>query len=392
MKKVLIGTTALVAATAMTTDVRAADPISITLGGYGNWYVGWAGNDDSYGDVARGNQGDEIEGHVWSDAEIHFNGSTTLDNGLTIGVHAEWEIGSYGTTDADPMDEAYVTIGSAYGQLLVGEENNRAYQMHVYGAPGLMLGMSESDIYALIERPGAVAGQTTTALNTDSDRQGINYTSPSFYGFQFGATYKPEGAETTGSVLNKAPNSIATDATSENIWAASLTYDGEFSGVGVAASAGYFSQESGNASVNEHDEWSAGLQLTYAGFSVGGSYRQLDITEDGTITPGANGGADFENAEDGYVWVAGVGYATGPYAVGFTYQATSAEGAFSNVPGNVNGGDDETAAWIVEGTYDMGAGVAVGASVFHVEYDDETTNFANNNEGWGFATGIMLSF
>lgn len=406
MKKVLIGTTALVAATALATDVRAADPISLSVGGYGDWFVGWAGQDDDYQDVNRGNQGDHVEGHVWSNAEIHFDGSTTLDNGLTVGVHAEWEIGSYAATDADPMDEAYVTIDSAYGQLLIGEENNRAYQMHVHGAPGIMLGLSESDIYALVENPG-VAGYSTTALNTDSDAQGINYTSPSFYGFQFGATYKPEMSETTGSgVFNStgangannvgwAANSATTNTSvladiGENAWAATMAYDGEFSGVGIAASVGYMHYNPNNRLAKNSSEWSAGLQLTYAGFSVGGSYRDVDLDVSGALEGTGNNGSDYNAPGDGYAWAAGIGYATGPYAIGFGYQASVAEGAFATTGVNTN--EDEIDAWIVEGSYDMGAGVGVGASVFQVDYDDETTNWNANNEGWGFATGIMVSF
>ena len=82
MKKFLIGTTALVAAGFVAGQAEAADPIKLSVGGYMNQYVGYADQDED-------GQENFAEVKVESETELYFRGSTTLDNGLTIGVNID---------------------------------------------------------------------------------------------------------------------------------------------------------------------------------------------------------------------------------------------------------------------------------------------------------------
>lgn len=62
-----------------------------------------------------------------------MTGETTLDNGLTIGVNVQLESFS----EADTVDEAYLFLQSPImGQLIVGDENNAAYLLHVTAPDG----------------------------------------------------------------------------------------------------------------------------------------------------------------------------------------------------------------------------------------------------------------
>ena len=77
MKKNLLATTALVAAGVLASQGAFAEskPISLKVGGYMEQWVGVASYDPSTG-------ADVTDVDVQQDAEIHFSGSTTLDNGL----------------------------------------------------------------------------------------------------------------------------------------------------------------------------------------------------------------------------------------------------------------------------------------------------------------------
>ena len=109
MKKHLLGTTALVAAGMFgLVDTAAAQtkvmPIQVSVGGYMGEFVSYTSQDDRGG--AAFNQ-KLTQFDQWSDKEIHFNGRTTLDNGLTVGFRIELE----GNTDAtDQIDESYMFI------------------------------------------------------------------------------------------------------------------------------------------------------------------------------------------------------------------------------------------------------------------------------------------
>ena len=55
-------------------------------------------------------------------------------------------------------------------------------------------------------------------------------------------------------------------------------------------------------------------------------------------------------------------------------------------------GDDESTQIFLGASYKMGPGIELLGNVFHVEWDDETTADANNNDGWGVLAGISVAF
>ncbi|MCP4393172.1 MAG: porin, partial [Alphaproteobacteria bacterium] len=91
MKKILLGTTALVAAGVISSAAHASEPIKLEVGGYMDWWVAVADQENSYED-AVGDQYNNVD--VFGNGEIHFKGSTTLDNGVKLGVQVELEGGN----------------------------------------------------------------------------------------------------------------------------------------------------------------------------------------------------------------------------------------------------------------------------------------------------------
>ena len=101
MKRLLLGSTALVAAGLVAGAADAAEKITLGVGGYYRAAFGVVNEDDDTGDA-----GDNRDSHaIAQDAEVHFKGSTKLDNGIEVGARIELE-GRSG--DPDPIDERYI--------------------------------------------------------------------------------------------------------------------------------------------------------------------------------------------------------------------------------------------------------------------------------------------
>ena len=86
MRKVLLGTTAMVAAgmLASAPSAIAAEKLQLGLGGYMEQWFGYTAQD--------GMSGQDFSGfNQIMDPEVYFRGSTELDNGLTIGVDVQLE-------------------------------------------------------------------------------------------------------------------------------------------------------------------------------------------------------------------------------------------------------------------------------------------------------------
>jgi outer membrane protein OmpU len=397
MKKILIASTALVAAGMITAGSAAAsEKIKLNLGGYSKWWVVGAWQDDSYEDSqgATG-QGDANSVDVKGENEVWFGGSTTLDNGLQVGVDMQLRTGgtvdTAGTQDTsgDVIDESYVWISGGFGKVIVGTENNGTYLLHVT-APDAAGNWNEGGVMMgdlAIARPTnvtTVPGGNTTAILTDGDADKITYVAPAFYGLTLGATYVPNAGEDNQRVYGGAVSSGAAGVQANEIYGVGALYANTFGGVGVKVSAGWVTYDIAQAT-SQSNEVAFGSQLSYAGFTLGGSYRNVNQNASGGTNSVANA-----NTASGYAWDLGLQYATGPYAVSLAYFNSKVNGATATV------GDDEVTAYQLSGKYNMGAGVDVLASIGHIEYDDETAKTTaadtNHNEGWTVMTGLSLSF
>jgi len=394
MKKILVASTALVAAGMITAGSAAAsEKIKLNLGGYSKWWVVGAWQDDSFTDGinnATPGQGDANSVDVKGENEVWFGGSTTLDNGLQVGVDMQLRAG--GTTDTtnttgDTIDESYVWISGGFGKVIVGTENNGTYLLHVT-APDAAGNWNEGGVMMgnlAVARPSAVStlpGGNTTAILTDGDADKITYVAPAFYGLTLGATYVPNATEDNQNVWGTG--TPGTDNQAAEIYGVGALYANTFGGVGVKVSAGWVTYDIAQGT-DRSQELAFGTQLSYAGFTLGGSYRDVSQNASGGINSVAN-----PNTASGYGWDVGLQYATGPYAVSLAYFNSKVNGLTATV------GDDEITAYQLSGKYNMGAGVDVLASIGHIEYDDESAKTAqadaNHNEGWTVMTGLSLQF
>ena len=186
MKKALFGTTALVAASVAvaTPAIAANEPVKLGLGGYYNTYFG-------FGDVDNSSGRDWGSTGIFADGEVHFKGSTTLDNGITFGVQIELEAFQSG----DQIDENYAFISGSFGRFVIGGENTAGYMMQ-YGSPNVGVPINSGWVTSFIPAPAdQTTGFRTPALSTyvdlANDDHALTYYSPRFSGFQIAASYVP---------------------------------------------------------------------------------------------------------------------------------------------------------------------------------------------------------
>jgi outer membrane protein OmpU len=373
MKKQLIGTTALVgvgalAATGAMQGAQAADPLSLTVGGYLQMSLEYRNEDDNVGQPGHDRQSFQI----YDDGEIQFTASTTLDNGIGVKARIEYEAKNQGQ-GGTIVDERYLDFSGGFGQLRIGEDDNASNAMH-YQAPvaAYMMGVNTPTFAVPLSGGNAITSYPSTYVNVGGDAEKVIWFSPRIAGFQLGLSYAPD-SQRNDQIAGQGPSIPAFDNNAgafNDVISVGLNYVETFNDIDVAVSGGYLhgEQQQNTAGNDDIEEWSAGLNVGFAGFTVGASIRL------------SNQGA---NNADLTIWDAGVTYATGPLTVGFTYLHGESE---------ATGGSDETDQFLVSGVYNIGPGVDLWGGVKWFEYDSGIGGDANENQGWIVAVGSSVSF
>lgn len=382
MKKVLLGTAAVALGLVLAAPAHAE--VKLGLGGHFKGYVFYADQDDRT--LAAGT-GEAREFDIVRETEIHFSGETTLDNGLTVGVHHEADIDA---PDAFTTEESYAYFSGAWGRVNFGKEDGAAYLLQV-AAP------SADDNYDGIRQyvnpfnnQGVAGVGPGTALDYDNDATGtsnkLTYLSPVFSGFQAGFSYTPDvaavpganfGAGVTAASQAFAANIEDVAGTFDDAWEASARYDGQFDKVGFTLGAGWTTVEYNDAAgvdVNDDfEEWNVGLDLNFGAFGLGAVYTE-------------NNGA-LDNNGDSETWVVGGDYTTGPYKLGVSYLNNETDVTATT--------ENETDRYTGGVVYTYGPGLTFRGSVSYVDFDSATANTAATSfdaDGTSFLLGTQINF
>lgn len=397
MKKCLAAGTVLAVAAMMPSGaVHASEKITLKVGGYSKWWVVGAWESDAYQGAT---QTDENSVDVKGDNEVYFQGSTTLDNGLQIGFEVQLEGGGHSVTNsrdpgagADMIDESYVWLAGGFGKFVIGSKNNGAYQLHVT-APDAAGNWNEDGLMAdALAIPTHISGISplqhgwdTTAILTDNDSDGVTYFTPNLYGLTLAATYKPSSSEDNRGVTNLSNGARAGAVTGE-FYALGGLYADTIGDVGVKMSAGWASYDTNVPANVSHDagddhlfEYSLGGQLSYAGFTLGSSFRRV-IADRGNLEVSAD--LDL-NAQ---AWDVGLQYAFDRYAVSLAYYRSEADGS------DAVEAHDIIEFYLLSGKYSLGPGIDLLASAGHANYTSEDHAQAEENDGWTLMSGLSLTF
>lgn len=370
MKKLL---TALLVSSAFAAPAFAQDDtkgVSLGITGYFKGYVVASDQDEATGQEARGVD-------IIRDTEMHFVGSTTLDNGLTVGA----DIGStVDQGDSFDVQDSYVYFSGDWGRVNFGATDGAAYLLQV-SAPSTDANYDGMDQY-YTPFNYAVTGVTELSsiefdydqdITTPSDK--LTYISPIWSGFQVGVSYTPEVRTASRSL-----NGVATDEDEDDladVWDAAARYGGEMEWGSYSVGLGYTHGDNedgvgaGSTSPSEdRTAWNVGADFNIGAWGLGAVYTKDDL--------GELGGEDSDQTQ----WVLGVDYSFDNIVLGASY--LNQDNEF---------GDDEIDTDRFTGgvTWKYGPGIDFRGVVTHVDHDVDAA-LGDDVSGTALMLGTSISF
>jgi outer membrane protein OmpU len=332
MKKVLLGTSALVAASLVAHEASAQNLQAGLAGFIRNWVMFY---DHPSGSTAR-------DMAIAQNNEVFFTGTTKLSNGLTFGFRMELEAWSQtaATSHAgqDQFDEVWAFVRGSFGEIRVGEEDDarklKAYSSYIGG----LLGVDSPDaVYSL--------GTSTTYYNVENDTLKLLYFSPSFSGFSFAVSYAPDAAKGTRGFATQGKNDC--DGTQSrgcngNAFSIAADYRGKLG-------AGWTTSNNEIAANRDVEAVRADAFVQAMGWEASIQYGKLKNGAGNNLDVQALGG--------------GIKYTTGPWDLGVLYQRGKTE---------VAAGSNKIAHLAVGAAYNLGSGVQVLGSYNYQKRDFAT--------------------
>ncbi|MDG2481620.1 MAG: porin [Alphaproteobacteria bacterium] len=403
MKKLLLGTTALVSAGFVAQNAQAADPIELSIGGYHNWAFFFADNDSNPATgTLPAEPGFGLGDHdLKFSGEVQLRGSTVLDNGLEVGVRIEIE----GETQGDQMDENYAWIEGSFGTFRFGNDDPASAQMataapylnYVFGANSATVFVNGMSQYfarsgaannTLRSRFSAGAYATfATFPNQSFDDAQLIYFSPVFNGFQFGVSYAPNNTEALPAATYLLPVKAGTASTSPafthgQVYSVAGRYDGSVGDVGVTVAAGWMRMEDkavNNAPLasTSSEAVDVGLVLYFGNWGVGGSYLSTDDWHNVA-------GTDTEAYDLGIAY-----WSDGAWSAGVYWLHQEIDYTAGNLVAGANI-TDEIDQYRLMGQYDLGPGVSVTGALGFDQFDDGVINRTYDTTMVG--VGMMIGF
>ena len=243
MRKLLLGTTALVASGALLANAAIAD-VSIS-----------AATEWSYS--SRSSNVTANDGTTFgTDSEIKFSFTNKTDSGLTIGYVVELE-----SDDTDTaINESSLSIAGGFGKLVIGE-NDSVADDYAISADDLA-GESEAPTVA-----SASIGTSTDIELSDGDLNKVSYHLPAMGGFTGGASFTDSGTNT------------GTDTTSFG-----LNYEVEAGGNTLTLGASTATTE---ATTKDTDAQILGLKVVSGNLTIIASQSSYEAVDEDIETTGA---------------------------------------------------------------------------------------------------------
>ena len=371
MKKILLGTTGLVAVALLATAASAETP-KVTLGGFSDFQAGFT-NDD--------NDANRRSHEFRNDNEITVKVDGKTAGGLGYGAEIDLEADTTADVDGQGTNASrtFTYLEGSWGRVEMGDVNSAAGNMRV-------------DASSLAAATGGINGAWTYFVNGAVDAQGyittsklvvehgntaalgdetfynntkVSYYTPKWSGFQGGISYTP--AMNKGQTVDRVDN---TAGDFDNIWDVAVGYEGTFSNVKLAAAATYEMADIEAGATEDVSAWNLGALLGYQGWSFAASYGDWD---DSNLANGLDSN-DY--------WTLGLGYTTGPIGLSATYldsqrsNSATTENEFSNI--------------VLGAEYKLAAGLTPYAEVSFYDFDD--ADGVGSNSGTTVILGTQVAF
>lgn len=388
MKKFLLASTALAGLVSFAAAANAESP-TVTIGGYSNVQVGVADQKATF-------QGNGKDTNVRNTNEVDIKVSGKADSGLAYGAVIAL------AADATPSDStnntlandvnstySYIFVEDAFGRVELGGNVSAVDTLQVDASNlASATGGINGDWYYFVNT-NFLAGSSgfitssdlpvgqgyATTLGVDGGpNDGVNankltYYTPRFSGVQFGVSFTPD----TNGYGNANGFAAENQVGAENVVSLGLNYAGQFDQVAVNAAA---TGEFGSATARNQEDLSAynlGATLSYAGFSVGGSYANWGESLQVKTTP-------TTKLDDADFWTAGLGYEVGPFSASVTYL----DATYQN---------NDTTNLVFGADYKLAQGLIPYVEVAKFDLDpSNTAAVTTKNDGTLFLVGTQVNF
>ena len=430
MKKLLLGTSALVAAGlfsngALAQTATTDTPVQFKLGG--QYYAGAGAlvqQDDNPGQVGYKRNPVSFQDYFL----IRFMGSTTFSNGVTAGVFTRLNafsapngnvntISGFQSSNNTTIKDSYLYLKNAatWGEFRLGDDSDVRRSV----ATGINAGAANGDSN-LGANSASLQWLNTpvwnfTTLNLDGRGTKAVYYSPTIAGFQFGASFTPDkgGGHTNGpgnigdnsgrtdNITNGLTPSFLNGNTAYNYWSLSGQWTGNVGPVKLQGTVGYSTasrkgayagttgliqlgqgapqpDNSLTSTTNANPQvYNAGLQVDYGPWELGADYEQSMAIPGGlvggvgqavTISPAGlvTSVTNKTNEMINKVVDINLSYTVGAIRLGAEYS----RGAFEGITGDANVKRAAIENEIQVGaTYTVGPGVALVGMVQEALYD-----------------------
>lgn len=377
MKKVLLGTTAMVGASVlMAGTALASDPPKLTMSGYMKFEAWFADQDATGGTAGAANRAYHFE---VDDAEIHFKAQATADNGLKYGVKVELDVDANST-----IDEAVINLEGNWGILFLGDEDGAEDLMKVGGFSVLTAGGGwDGGPTAILQNPASVNLRGPTFVGDSDDATKITYFSPSFSGFRLGVSLSPDSGHNGANGLGNGISDTADSGDIENLWGFGGEYKGSINDFNIHVSArGAWGSPEGDGGAGLREDtasWGLGGKVEYQGWGLAVGYA--DNGDSNMLKTATAAG------QDAGWWIdAALSYKNGPYTVAGGY-------FYSEEDEGTGVGDDEVQFFSIGGKYNVAPGLDIYAEYDYVEIDDAAgTTSAFDNDASLFLIGTQVTF
>ena len=292
MRKVLLSTTALVAAgllvtsvayagdeemaeeemmmeeeamadeMAMEEEMAAAVPVSVGIGGYSYVAFGASTADDSPA--------------MYQLFDVNLSGSATMDNGLTFGVSTKLRTG----------EEHAITVDGAFGSIALGQARSARGGSRIASAGATGMFGVNGPYQAGI---GKAVGTNSVSHGSVFDEK-IVYTSPSVGGITLAASYAPGGTSTPAvfAIRNAGDCELEDHVTVESLCveglapttsptdqiSAALTYTQELGDISASVNLGY--ETASGAGNTSPTDLNAGASLAMGDITVSGGMWDVE--------------------------------------------------------------------------------------------------------------------
>lgn len=414
MKKILLATTALglLAAGA----ANAAGPV-VTVGGSADFQIGNGSQEGLFhhqSSAGVGNGADTSifarEFHTRTDTNVNFKVDAKADNGLGYGAYIELnaDTNQNDTTAANnPARRTYLYVESGFGRVETGATGDAGNALRVDASTfARATGGIGGDFYKYVDLGnGAAAAGTNYAIlpglptavglpgeanvgavatDNHNDRavaNKISYYTPRIQGLQAGVSFTPDQGERGTASGFASANAGGTSFL--DVWNAGINYQNQYNAIGIAAAATAewgSAKDTGTtaATIDDLEAYNLGLNLSYAGFTVGGSWA--DAPEIG-LTKTFNSSMQY--------WTLGGAYEFGPFGTSVTYfNSTVEHGLAATTP------DAEFQNISVGADYKLAPGLMPYVEVSFFEADNNVTDTSTtaDNSGTVFIVGTQLTF